>query len=1276
MESRQSKSRRRVQLIVVALLAILLFPAASLADDISLVKSNQWVNGTNTFIPENLGGYYWISGRVTSPFLSHTNLTEFYVQDASAGIRVLSKGALFTLETNETTFPLGVQVSVYGQIVQSNGLCMIRPERFNGDAYDTNDITQDFFISGTTTSPVTPEEISIATLLADGEGYEGKLVKLTNVYYVGSEAWTYNQSSQLTVTDLTGSISFYIDRDTDLDGQLPPVGAFDLIGIAGQYSTNLVPSNGYEVIGRRYVDVIQSVGPVAPSLSVPTNATAVVGNTLNLYVIGQDRNASDVLTLSTNAGPTNGTFTVIAAREGKFTWTPTLDILGTTTRVEFVVSDGSTTVTSTCAIVVRRASGGPGFVWINEFHYDNAGNDTNEGVEVAGPAGIDLSSYYILLYNGGNGAIYLSNSLSGTVDNEGNGYGAVWIPYAWNAIQNGAPDGIALCHKTNGLLQFISYEGFFTGVGGPADGVASIDVGVSELGTETAGQSLQLAGSGTNYEDFTWSGPKSHTRGYLNDPDQTVVGAIDADVQLSLLTLAPEKPETNQAFDVTCVVEPNYYAGGLSVTAYYSVNGGTTNTIAMGDEGNNLYKTVSQIPGQTNNSTVSYFVEASFTGSGTNSPRVTLTNEIVIRAAPTGNVTALINEIDPNSAGAADADGFIEIIALAGQNLENCFVVHYNGNNTGDGGLFRFDFPYFIVPDDGITDTNGNALGFCVIGTGVVANVDFILPADMENGPDGLVLYDRNSNILDAVAWEGTNDMTVDDPGTVSVSVPSFQPNYLHITPDDNSDTGSIQAPNNVVADTGAGWQVLTTTPGTINGAQTSGVIQVIYGGSTTNFPPNAIVLNPSGTNKSVIVSNLLSFTVSCTESDGDALTLYTNALPANAAFYATNGTGTAIASFTFTPDATQTGVHTITFYAQDKDGTTDITVQLTVTPISGGGGSTGTVCVVNEFRNATPDVVELLVISNSLNMQGIIVKDYSSSGAGDSGGGYTFAANALWASVRSGTLIVLRNDTTAVDVVTGGADYNLDVGLRNTNYFVIESGSFDIATEEMVQIKAAGSPKAGHAGAIHTMASAGISATNYAAAPNPKLKATSGNSQSGESVYAKNSTSTLSDFDGTDAQGDDTTGSLGTWNTAANRVYIESLRGGGSGPVDTDADGMSDDYETTYWTNATAGVAGDDDDGDGFSNLEEYLADTIPNGAAGSNSLFEIQAFTNSTPRSMVFPSSTGRVYTLQITSDLLLGDSWSNLQTDVQGDGGPMTLTDPVETGSRGYRLRVRVP
>ncbi len=202
---------------------------------------------------------------------------------------------------------------------------------------------------------------------------------------------------------------------------------------------------------------------------------------------------------------------------------------------------------------------------------------------------------------------------------------------------------------------------------------------------------------------------------------------------------------------------------------------------------------------------------------------------------------------------------------------------------------------------------------------------------------------------------------------------------------------------------------------------------------------------------------------------------------------------------------------------------------------------------VINEIRNQTPDAVELLVIQNNLDLRGMVVKDYSSSGANDSGGAYTFSTSTLWSSVPAGTLIVLRNDNTAADVTVGGADYNLDVGLKNTTYFTAGSGTFDIATEELLQIKASGSAQAGSVGAIHTLASAAAGA-QYTSSPTPKLKASTGNSGTSESVEAGNGTSAIGDFNGTDALGDRVTGSLGTWNNANNQTYITSLRGGGGG--------------------------------------------------------------------------------------------------------------------------------
>ena len=55
-----------------------------------------------------------------------------------------------------------------------------------------------------------------------------------------------------------------------------------------------------------------------------------------------------------------------------------------------------------------------------------------------------------------------------------------------------------------------------TAAGGPATGLTSTDIGVSETNTTAAGLSLQLKGEGAVYGDFTWAAASGSSFGGPN----------------------------------------------------------------------------------------------------------------------------------------------------------------------------------------------------------------------------------------------------------------------------------------------------------------------------------------------------------------------------------------------------------------------------------------------------------------------------------------------------------------------------------------------------------------------------------------------------------------------------------------------------------------------------------------------------------------------------------------------------------------------------------------
>ena len=62
------------------------------------------------------------------------------------------------------------------------------------------------------------------------------------------------------------------------------------------------------------------------------------------------------------------------------------------------------------AVALIFSAGAAAQVRISEIHYDNAGTDAGEAIEVSAPAGTDLTGWQIVLYNGTGGASYDTRS--------------------------------------------------------------------------------------------------------------------------------------------------------------------------------------------------------------------------------------------------------------------------------------------------------------------------------------------------------------------------------------------------------------------------------------------------------------------------------------------------------------------------------------------------------------------------------------------------------------------------------------------------------------------------------------------------------------------------------------------------------------------------------------------------------------------------------------------------------------------------------------------------
>jgi hypothetical protein len=128
--------------------------------------------------------------------------------------------------------------------------------------------------------------------------------------------------------------------------------------------------------------------------------------------------------------------------------------------------------------------------------------------------------------------------------------------------------------------------------------------------------------------------------------------------------------------------------------------------------------------------------------------------------------------------------------------------------------------------------------------------------------------------------------------------------------------------------------------------------------------------------------------------------------------------------------------------------------------------------------------------------------------------------------------------------------------------------------------------------------------------------------------------------------------------------------------PVDSDGDGLPDDWEQFYFNSLSQGAT-DDPDGDGQNNLAEYLAGTNPNDSADKLKITAVHSEANGM-FTLQFPFAASRHYVVEYSSNLQNWWSLTNLPlTYYAAPGAAEWRDDGSQTGGLGtnrfYRVRI---
>ena len=159
------------------------------------------------------------------------------------------------------------------------------------------------------------------------ESTESELIKFENATMVDPTQWGSGSSGySIDITNGTDTVVMRIDADVDLYGTTAPTGAFDVVGIGGQYDFSSPHTSGYQILPRYIADITPAAAVYVPKVVVSeimsgSNSTAYNADWLEIYNYGD---------------------TVVNI--GGFSWDDESDISGTSVFPSVTISPGEAIV--------------------------------------------------------------------------------------------------------------------------------------------------------------------------------------------------------------------------------------------------------------------------------------------------------------------------------------------------------------------------------------------------------------------------------------------------------------------------------------------------------------------------------------------------------------------------------------------------------------------------------------------------------------------------------------------------------------------------------------------------------------------------------------------------------------------------------------------------------------------------------------------------------------------------------------------------------------------